>query len=74
MSVLVGFRGGGRKVRKCVRAHKLPLLCCSFGFFWCGLAVVMIYLYMRMVISEIEKGDKPFKPVEEPKRCEYCFL
>lgn len=49
---------GARRMRKCVRTHKLPLLCCLFGFFWCSLAVLMICQYMRMALSETRQHGK----------------
>ncbi|XP_071109974.1 agrin-like isoform X6 [Haliotis cracherodii] len=57
-------------VRKCVRANRLALLCCSFGLFWCSLAVVMILQYSKLILEDI-----PYKKPELPKKspCETNF-
>lgn len=36
-------------LRSCWKANTLAIVCCLFGLFWCGLAVVMILQYSKFI-------------------------
>jgi hypothetical protein len=38
-----------RTFRKHFRRNLLPIVCCSFVFFWCGLAIMMIMIYSKFI-------------------------